>query len=356
MNQDGTLQLDPQGNPIPTYDQTTVNNFTKVFTGWRDCRTLSATCPSQLVGVQNYTDPMELATGNHDLTAKTLLSYPGSGSTTNIGTCTGCTAAQITTYANNSLNQALDNIFNHPNVAPFVSRLLIQHLVTSDPTPAYVGRVAAVFNNNGLGVRGDLKAVVRTILLDPEARGDIKTDPNYGKLREPVQLLTNVFRAFDVKNAALSGPSDGVVNNLSSGLLQNVFNAPTVFNYYPPDYVVPGTGINGPEFGIMTTGTSVGRANVWNTMVYGQINVSLPNTPSGTRLDLAEMQALAAADPTGNQLVDALNWRLMHGRMSPEMKSRILTAVLAEPAANTLNRARAAIYLVTTSSQFQIQR
>ena len=355
MNQDGTLQLDGSGNPIPTYDQNIVNNFTKVFTGWRDCRVLSATCPNQIVGVSNYTDPMELAPANHDVTAKTLLNYPGS-TTTNIPACAGCTNAAIIPYANASLDQALDNIFNHPNVAPFVSRLLIQHLVTSDPTPAYVGRVAAVFNNNGLGTRGDMKAVVRAILLDPEARGDLKTDPDYGKLREPVQLITNVLKAFDVKNAALTGQSDGVIQNFSAALLQNPFAAPTVFNYYPPDYVIPGTALNGPEFGIMTTGTAVGRANFANTMVYGQINVSMPNIPSGTRLDLAEMQALAAADTSGNQLLDALNWRLMHGRMSAEMRSRILTAVLAEPSGNTLQRARAAIYLVATSSQFQIQR
>jgi uncharacterized protein (DUF1800 family) len=298
---------------------------------------------------------MELAPGNHDLTAKTLLTYPGS-TTTNIAACAGCNNAAITTYANNSLEQALDNIFNHPNVAPFVSRLMIQHLVTSDPTPAYVGRVAAVFNNNGFGTRGDMKAVIRAILLDPEARGDIKTDPDYGKLREPVQLITNVLKAFDVKNAALNGPSDGVIQNLPNALLQNPFAAPTVFNYYPPDYVIPGTSLNGPEFGIMTTGTAVGRANFANTMVYNQITVNVPNSPAGTRLDLAEMQALAAADPTGNQLLDVLNWRLMHGRMSPQMRSTILTAVLAEPVANSLNRARAAIYLVATSSQFQIQR
>lgn len=358
MNQDGTLQTDLQGNPIPTYDQNTINNFTKVFTGWRDCRVLSTTCPSLVPGVTNYTDPMELAPTNHDLTAKTLFTYPGSTATTNIAACSGCTGnnAAITTYANNSLDQALNNIFNHPNVAPFVSKLLIQHLVTSDPTPAYVARVSAAFNNNGLGARGDLKAVTRAILLDPEARGDVKTDPNYGKLREPVQLMTNVYRSLGVKNAALTGPSDGVVMNLSSNLLQNVFFSPTVFNYYSPDYVIPGTSINGPEFGIMTTGTSIGRANLGNTMAYNQINISLPNTPAGTRLDLTEMQALAAADATGNQLVEALNWRLMHGRMSPEMRSRILTAVLAEPVANTMNRARAAVYLVMTSSQFQIQR
>jgi len=149
LNPDGTLQLDGMGNPIPTYDQNTVNNFTKVFTGWRDCRPadLNASCPDFLQGTQDYKDPMSLNPGQHDITAKTLLNYPGAPNPT-IAACTGCTNAQIYTYAYNSLNQALDNIYNHPNVAPFVSKLLIQQMVTSDPTPAYVGRVAAVFNAN----------------------------------------------------------------------------------------------------------------------------------------------------------------------------------------------------------------
>ena len=94
------------------------------------------------------------------------------------------------------MNQTLDNIFNHPNVGPFVCKDLIQHMVTSDPTPAYVGRVAGVFNNNGFGVRGDMRAVVKAILLDPEARGDVKTDPNFGKLREPWQFATNISETF----------------------------------------------------------------------------------------------------------------------------------------------------------------
>ncbi len=356
LNPDGTLQLDGLGDPIPTYDQNTVNNFTKVMTGWNFCNT---GCPNSVVGVVNYIDPIVLVPSNHDLTAKTLLSYPGS-TTTNIAACTGCNTAAITTYANNSLNQTLDNIFNHPNVGPFVSKTLIQHLVTSDPTPAYIGRVAAVFNNNGSGVRGDLKAVIRAILLDPEARGDAKTDPNFGKLREPVQLLTNVARTFDVTTAAGTGQSDGVfyspTGNLLTTMAQTAFYSPTVFNYYSPDFVIPGTALLGPEFTLMTTGTAIARANFANTMVFNQINASQPNIPLGTKFLYTEMQALAAADSSGNLLLDALNDKMMHGTMSASMRSTILTAVTNIVATNPLARAQQAVYLVTTSSQYQVQR
>ena len=205
---------------------------------------------------------------NHDVTAKTLLSYPNAVNQT--------IAAGMNGDA--ELDLALNNIFNHPNVAPFVSRQLIQHLVTSDPTPAYVGRVAAVFNNNGQNVRGDLKAVIRAILLDPEARGNIKTDPNFGKLREPVLYITNFLKNFNVRSADLTQQSDGVVNSLTQPIGQDVFRAPTVFNYYPPGYVIPGTSLLGPEFGIMTTGTAIGRTNQINRMVFSRI-VSAPEIP-----------------------------------------------------------------------------
>jgi uncharacterized protein (DUF1800 family) len=353
LNQDGTLQLDGQGNPIPTYDQNTVNNFTKVFTGWRDCN-VAASCPNLIPGSPDYKDPMLLVPGNHDLTAKTLLDYTGS-TTTNIAACTGCTGTAITNYANNSLNQALDNIYNHPNIAPFVSKYLIQQMVTSDPTPAYVGRVAAVFNANRTSPT-QLKEVVKAILLDPEARGNVKTDPTYGKLREPVQLMTNLFRQVGVTDAAGTGLSDGDVNRFPNALAQNVFNSPTVFNFYPPNYIVPGTSLLGPEFAIFNTGTSIGRANFANSMIFGQINVSLPNTPNGTRLNFAELQAIAAADTTSNQLLDVLNQRLMHGAMSAQMRSSILTATNAVASTDTLGRVRAAVYLIVTSSQYQVQR
>lgn len=342
LNQDGTLMLDGQGNPIPTYDQGDVDEFTKVFTGWSFCNT---TCPNSAPGIVNYKDPMILNQSNHNITAKTLLSYPNAVNQNIPANLNG----------NTELDMALDNIFYHPNVGPFVSKLMIQHLVTSDPTPAYVGRVAAVFNNNGLGVRGDMKSVVRAILLDPEARGDIKTDPNYGKLREPVQLVTNVLKTFGVKSADLTQQSDGVVTNYTNPLAQNPFNSPTVFNYYSPDYVIPGTSLLGPEFGIMTTGTSVARANFVNTATFSRISVA-ETSPLGTSIDLTEWEALAAADPTGNRLLDELNHRMLHGRMSAAMRAAILPAFTAVSATTPRARAQAAIYLVATSSQFQIQR
>lgn len=358
LNPDGTLQLDGQGDPIPTYDQNTVNNFTKVFTGWRDCRPadFNASCPDATTNGPDFKDPMSLNPANHDLTAKTLLNYPGS-TTTTIAACPApCTDNNVRyTYAYNSLNQALDNIYNHPNVAPFVSKLLIQHLVTSDPTPAYVGRVSAVFDANRTNPT-QLKEVVKAILLDPEARGDVKTDPHYGKLREPVQLLTNVLRNFNVGSADLQSRSDGNVNRFLVGLGQDAFRSPTVFNYYSPDYVVPGTTLLAPEFNIYTTGTSIGRANLMNTFVFGRINVSLPDTPSGTSINLAELQTAAAADATSSQLMDILNYRMMHGAMSAPMRENIRTAVNAVAASNPLQRAQTALYLVATSSQFQVQR
>ena len=362
LNPDGTLQLDGQGNPIPTYDQDKVNNFTKVFTGWRDCRPadFNATCPDFLAGTQDYKDPMSLNAANnaagHDLTAKTLFNYAGAPNPS-IPACVGCTTtAQIYPYAYNSLNQTLDNIYNHPNVAPFVSKLLIQHLVTSDPTPAYVGRVAAVFNANRTSPT-QMKEVVKAILLDPEARGDIKTDPRYGKLREPTQFLTNIARHFDVKSADRTQLSDGVVT-VETGLMgQIAFLSPTVFNYYPPDYVVPGTTVLAPEFGIFTTGTTIARANFGNLIVFNRININAGrNVITGTSIGLTELQALAAADTTSNLLLDNLNQRMMHNAMSSDMRSRILTAVNTVSAANTLLRAQTALYLVATSSQYQVQR
>lgn len=373
MNPNGTLQCyennpcQPGNTPIPTYDQNVVNDLTKVLTGWRLC-SVAASCPNLVSGTLNYIDPMLLNAGVnqgninnnlHDLTAKTLLSYPGS-TTTNIAACSNCTTfANITTYANNSMDQALDNIFYHPNVGPFISKLLIQHMVTSDPTPAYVGRVAAVFNDNGLGVRGDLKAVVRAILLDPEARGEVKTDPNYGKLREPMQYATNFLRAFGVRNAAGTGESDGVIFQRGefTGMAQIPFRSPTVFNYYPPDFVVPGTALLGPEFALMTTGTSISRANFINRFVFTSIPVAVStDAPQGTSLDFSDLQAISAADSTGNLLVDELNRRLLYGTMTAAMRTQVLNAVTAVSSTDTLGRVRQAVYLIGTSSQYQVQR
>ena len=342
LNQDGTVPLDANNKPIPTYNQATVNNFTKLFTGWKTCET--AACPNRTQGAPNYIDPMILSQANHDDTAKTLLAYPNAVNQ-NI-------PASLNGEA--ELFLALDNIYNHPNVAPFVSRFLIQHLVTSDPTPAYVGRISAVFNANRTNPT-QLKEVIRAILLDPEARGSVKTDPNYGKLREPVQLATNLYRHFDVQSADGTMPSDGWVNQIIAPAGQSAFYSPTVFNYYAPDYVVPGPGINGPEFGVMTTGTAIARTNFINTIVFNRINPG-ENSTTGTSVNFAEMHALAIADPTLNQLLDALNIKMMHGTLTEQNKATIRTAVQTVPRSNSLLRAKMAIYLIATSSQYQVQR
>jgi len=239
LNQDGSRQVDSSGNPIATYDQITVEQFAKVFTGWVLAPALSG--PSDVGGtVPNYRDPMVVHKDSqgredyHDRGPKTLLNGQP------------LPAGQPT---DKDLNDAIDNIAYHPNVAPFISKQLIQHLVTSNPSPGYVQRIAAVFAA-GQSSPTQLFDVVRAILLDDEARGDSKdpaTLPNYGKLREPVQFITNVLRPFNVK-------SDGVLDSVtvsnssigSADMGQDVFNAPSVFSFYPPPARVPGENVFGP--------------------------------------------------------------------------------------------------------------
>lgn len=330
LNQDGTLKLDGSGQPIPTYDQETIEGFAYTFTGWTYPLAPGATArnnnPAYFLG-QMYVVPQ-----NHANTAKELLD----------GFTIPATREVTTQSANQELNQAIDNIFNHPNVGPFISRLLIEHLVTSNPSPAYVGRVAAAFNNNGQNVRGDMKAVITAILFDPEARGDLKTDPNYGHLREPVLYVTNILRAFNAT-------SDGDLNPQTNPMGQNLFYSPSVFNYYSPDYKLPGKNVYGPEFNIQTTAASITRANFINTVTYSRINTAT----GGTSIDLTGLQALAN-DPA--KLVAALDALMMHNSMSQTMRAVIVGAVSNIPAANTLQRAQAALYLVATSSQYQVER
>ncbi len=346
LNPDGTRQLDGSGNPIPTYDQQTVGEFSRVFTGWILAPALPG--PSGIGGtVPNYRDPMRVrqdALGRedyHDRGPKTLLggfALPG-----------GQPQAE-------ELNAAIDSIANHPNVAPFIGKQLIQHLVTSNPTPDYVGRVALVFAA-GRNSPTQLYDVVRAILLDPEARGDLKdpaSEPHYGKLREPVQFITNILRAF-------SATSDGVLNSLSVGgsaigsaeMGQDLFNPPSVFSFYPPTARVPGEGVLGPQFALFSSLTSLRRANFANRVIFSTIPAAAPNRPTGTSIDLAQWDALAN-DP--EQLIASLSGLLLHGAMSTEMRDAIRAAVDSIPASNSRARVRTAIYLIATSSQYQVQR
>ncbi|HBB97151.1 MAG TPA: hypothetical protein DC054_17375 [Blastocatellia bacterium] len=372
LNQDGTPLLDAQGNRVPTYDQTSITNLARVFTGWD----LDANKISPVDGTStsaNYQDPMvpNVNRNRYDTNQKTLLIdirspnpvvIPACGSPCTTGTSAQMLAADQA-YATTSLNSAIDNLFFHPNTGPYVCIQMIHQLVTSNPSPAYVGRCAAAFANNGSGVRGDMKAVITTILLDPEARGDVKTDPNYGHLREPVLLMTHLLRAF---NATDASKTDGVLvsnspSNFSNNLGQNVFNPPTVFSYFPADFNLPGTNLFAPEFGILDTSSSYARANFMNTLFVANsgngIPVSGTNRPQGTQISFASFQALST---TPQQLVDALNARLMHGTMSTQMNASIVAAVTAITNANAttqaLQRTQTAIYLVASSSQYQVER
>jgi hypothetical protein len=295
--------------------------------------------------VPNYIDPMAASEGVHDVAAKQLLNGV-------------VLPAKQTTRKDTS--DAIDNIFNDPSIGPFISKQLIQHLVTSNPSPAYVTRVATVFNGAGGSPRGDLKAVVRAILLDQEARGAVKSESGYGRLRDPAQYILNVLRAFDAGSRDLAGQSDGYVNPQAVNMGMDVFRPPSVFSYFSPSNGVPGGGgLRGPEFGLLSTSTSLVRVNFINTMIppnsgatTGGINVST-NSPSGTALNLNPLEALAS-NPTA--MVDYLDGLLLHGTMSPEMRTSVIGAVNAVAATNPLRRARTAAYLVLTSSQYQVQR
>jgi Protein of unknown function (DUF1800)/Repeat of unknown function (DUF5648) len=331
LNLDGTPILDANGAVVAAYDQSTVEGFAHVFTGW--------TYPLLPGGVQkthnpkNFAGDMTAVASNHDTGAKALLGD-------------FVQPAGLTIEAD--LVGAIHNAFVDPNVAPFVSRQLIQKLVTGNPSPQYVARIATVFNNNGVGVRGDLKAIVRAILLDPEARGAVKLDPGYGKLREPVLLVAAAARGANTR-------SDGVYfGGAVSGLGQNLFYSPSVFNYYPPDYTVPGTTMIGPEFAIQNSSTFINRDNVMNTLAFGTIApVATYPGATGSQPDWTALQA-GAAD--ANVLADRLNALLLHGAMPAAMRSGLVAAINAIAATDTLTRAKTAFYLVVTSSEYQVER
>ena len=338
LNLDGTLQLDGNGNPIPTYDQTTIQNFAKVYTGWT-----YPTRPGAVPRMHNppyYIGPMVPFESNHDTTSKTLLNgfvLPA-----------GQTAEQ-------DLEAALDDIFNHPNVGPFIGKQLIEHLVSSNPSPAYVARVASVFNDNGSGVRGDLQAVIRAIVLDPEARqGDNgpfaggPADVPSAHLREPVFVVASILRGL--------GAFVNDTNNLTAqaaNLGQTLFTPPTVFSYFAPGYHIPadltsGMSLLGPEFQLDSPSSAVARFNMVNGMIYG-------NLGPGAVIDLTPFSNLGSNPPA---LADALSQIFMYGQMPPKVQTALLGAINAIPgtsAAANKARAQAAIYLTVSSSYYNVE-
>ena len=328
LNTDGTAQVDGSGNPLPTYTQNDVMSLGRSFTGWT-----FPTEPGASLARHNpeyYGGNMVPFESNHDSGAKTFLGQP---------VAAGQSAEQ-------ELDTVLTIIFNHPNLAPFVSQQLIEKLVTSNPSPAYVSRVAAAFSSGqfetfGSGKRGDMQATIAAILLDPEARrGDTASSVNAidGKLREPIVMMVNVARAF-------GATTDGTgFTGWSGNLGQPLFNSPSVFNFFPPQNLIAGTTLNGPEFAIFNTNTALARANFVNTIVYGTIS-------SGTKLSFTPVTGAGSQEA----MADWLNTYLLHGTMSSQMKQDVETAMTAA-GTNMTNQAKAALYLVISSSQYQAQR
>ncbi|MDQ1471698.1 MAG: hypothetical protein QOJ99_3178, partial [Bryobacterales bacterium] len=330
LNPDGSVQYDANNLPVPTYSQFTITEFARAFTGWA-----YAPAPGNPVQWNAYptqNGPMVPYPSMHDTGAKTLLNKY---------------VSPVGISAQQDLNNALDNIYGHSNVGPFIGTLLIQHLVKSNPSPAYVQSVAAAFADNGQGVRGDMAAVITAILLDPEARAndeggnDQITD---GHLQEPALLIAGMARAF--------GGQMNLQNYYAyelTRLNQDIFNSPSVFNYYSPFFMAPATGLFGPEFQIDTPNNSILRANVVAGLFSAYNNAVQTNGP-GTTVDLTPFVPLASTPAT---LADALDLTLTHGTMPNRMKQMLVTAITAEGAGN-IARVETGCYLILTSSYYNV--
>jgi uncharacterized protein (DUF1800 family) len=330
VNQDGSVQVDSYGIPLPTYSQFQVTEFARVYTGWTYAPA-PGTNPNWNAPVGNNGILVSIP-AQHDTGSKQLLN--GYVMAANLNPLT-------------ELKNAINNIFTHPNCAPFVSTLLIQHLVKSNPSPAYVSRVAAVFANNGSGVRGDMKAIITAILMDPEARANDEGGDdlaNDGHLQEPALFIAGMVRAF--------GGSMNDYNNYYwdlSNLGQNVFSSPSVFNYYAPNYGVPGTNLTGGEFQIYSPNAAVMRANEVSGL-FGAYQNTIQTYGPGTSVNLGPLVYLAT-NPTS--LVNALDLTLTHGKMPAEMKETIVTAVAGESGGN-LRRVQRAVYLIMSSGYYNV--
>jgi uncharacterized protein (DUF1800 family) len=317
LNQDGSQQLDAQGNPIPTYTQTDVKQMALALTGWTYGNPTNT--PPQNQNWNYYPGPMLPILAYHDRTQKTILGQMLAANQTNV----------------QDLDGAIDILFNHPNVGPFIATRLIRALVTSNPSPAYVARVAAAFNDNGQGVRGDMKAVLRAILTDPEARDD-NPPSNFGRLRTPVQQTIAFLRALNIPSGQ---PSQFAYIFYTFG--EGMLDAPSVFGHYSPMYHVPRSPLFGPEFQIYSPTEAVNRAN----FLYGWLGSPWPINPA--------LQPFVNVAGNATALINAVDNALLYGRMSPAMRTALANAL---PLMNDNNqRVMTVIYLTATSGDYLIQ-
>ncbi len=346
LNLDGTAKTGSDGKPIATFGEAEVQGFAKAFSGW----TFASQNPSRPDDFHNadenldanWVTPMKAFASMHSPEPKKLL---------NGVTLAGGQSPE------KDLDDTLDNIFQHPNVGSFIGRQLIHRLVTSNPSAGYIQRVASVFNNNGAGVRGDLKSVVTAVLMDAEARaGAPGQTANYGKQREPVIRFATFLRA-------LGATSQNGINSIhyldgaDDGLRQSPLLAPSVFNFFSPNFRQPGAvakaGLYSPEFQITTETSVVGSLNFFadffNSEGYG-------DGASRLKIDLTALQTLAATPAT---LVDRLDALLFAYQMSASTRQRLLQMLGALPGASPAERkarVKAALIVTATSPDFVIQK
>jgi len=333
LNIDGTQMLDGDGFPIATYSNDEIREFAKVFTG------LSYGGENAQFGNPgpNFLEPMEMFDEFHEPGVKRLLNgfvIPD-----------GQTGTQ-------DLEDGIDNLFNHPNVGPFIGRQLIQKLVTSNPSPAYIERVARAFNGDDTGVRGDMPAVIRAVLLDPEAVATPDDTTNFGKLREPVSRYLSLVRQFNATS------EDGFFANtglfLQALTRQHPLSSPSVFNFFLPAHTPPGeiadAGLVAPEFEITTSTTVIGTTNLIDLAVTLDFVTDAPAPFLGASLDLDEYVTLAADI---DELIDRLDVLLTYGTLSSATRDAIRDTL--EGIDDTSLRARTAIYMFLISPDYAVR-
>lgn len=323
LNEDGSPVVDGSGAPVPTYDQSIVENMAKIFTGWT-----YPTAPNATARAHNpayYIGEMFPVASNHDTGPKILFDgfqVPAGQS------------------ARADLESALDALMAQDTMAPFISKQLIEHLVTSNPSPAYISRVAGVFLDNGAGVRGDMKAVVSAVLLDPEARANddpaAPVNPNFGHLREPILFLTGLLRGL---NATVTDSSTAYSWTIKMG--QELFAAPSVFSYFSPQSRTQG-GLLGPEFQIYSTATAAARSDAVNAAIYTQLD-------KGTVVDLSPFMRWSGQLDI---LLSRIDFVFMHRSMSANLKQAALSA--AQAASTPQKGVQAALYIVLTSAEYNV--
>jgi uncharacterized protein (DUF1800 family) len=352
LNPDGSRKLDGNNDPIPTYDNEDIQEFAKIFTGmtWGDNYLFGQRATREA----SYTYPMQMVNFWHEPGEKKLLNgvmVPDRNPVDGLA----------------DVKDALDNLFNHPNVGPFIGKLLIQRLVKSNPSPAYIARVTAAFNNNGNNVRGDMKAVIKAILLDPEARDCPDLDDALtGMLREPMVRYTHVSRAFNA--ASEEGTYRNTMNDFYQLTFQRPLGSPSVFNFFQPNYQPIGgveeNNLVAPEFQITNSVSIMGYGNELHDWVMKDFDVmqhadifSYEPTTNYHRVNLdLSMEIQLGEEGKYDELIERLNLLLCHGQMTNKTKSIIKKAIEDVPDRVANQRGRIAIFLTMISPDYLIIR